>query len=71
MTVPPRICVAGGTYCTVLRRVGERVIVISPSKRQFSLRQECTCVVGECRGWRVSGANGDLPSGPAAAFGVG
>ncbi|XP_043196662.1 39S ribosomal protein L2, mitochondrial-like isoform X1 [Amphibalanus amphitrite] len=41
-----RICINGGTYCTVLRRVGDRVIVISPSKRQFSLRQECTCVVG-------------------------
>ncbi|XP_037077563.1 39S ribosomal protein L2, mitochondrial-like [Pollicipes pollicipes] len=41
-----RMCVAGGTFCTVLRRVGDRVLLQMPSKRQFSLRQECTAVVG-------------------------
>lgn len=41
-----RMCIAGGTYATVLRRVGDMVVLQMPSKRQFSFRQECMCVIG-------------------------
>jgi len=42
-----RMCVHGGTHAVVLRRVGDRVIVQTPTnKRQYSLKHECTCVVG-------------------------
>lgn len=40
-----------GTSCTILRKVGNRVVVMIPSKREFSINQECMAVVG-----RVSNA---------------
>jgi len=36
-----------GTSCTIMRKVGQRVIVQIPSKREVSLAQECMAVVGE------------------------
>ncbi|XP_046406574.1 39S ribosomal protein L2, mitochondrial [Ischnura elegans] len=35
-----------GTCCTVVRRIGDRVIVQLPSKQELSLQQECMAVAG-------------------------
>lgn len=38
---------AAGTYATILRKTPDgRVIIITPSKKEFSLPQECMCTVG-------------------------
>ncbi|XP_049801105.1 39S ribosomal protein L2, mitochondrial [Schistocerca nitens] len=37
---------AAGTYATVLRKTGDRVIIQLPSKREVSLAQECMATVG-------------------------
>ncbi|XP_066994563.2 large ribosomal subunit protein uL2m [Anabrus simplex] len=37
---------SAGTYCTIIRRVGERIIIQLPSKHEVSLSQECMAVVG-------------------------
>jgi len=37
-----------GTSCTILRKVGQRVIIMIPSKREMSLDQNCMAVVGRC-----------------------
>jgi len=40
-----------GTFCTILRKIGDRVIIAAPSKHEFSIEQLCVAVVG-----RVSNA---------------
>lgn len=38
---------SAGTYATILRKTPEgRVIILMPSKKEFSLPQECMCTVG-------------------------
>jgi large subunit ribosomal protein L2 len=36
-----------GTCCTILRKVGHRVVISIPSKREISLDQMCIAVVGK------------------------
>jgi large subunit ribosomal protein L2 len=35
-----------GTYCTILRKIGQRVVFAAPSKREYSVEQMCMAVVG-------------------------
>lgn len=53
---------AAGTFATILRKTPEgRVIVLTPSKKEFSIPQECMCTVG-----RLSNvAHGSTPIGSA------
>lgn len=38
---------AAGTYASIVRKTPEgRVIILTPSKKEFSLPQECMCTVG-------------------------
>lgn len=37
---------AAGTYATILKRVGNRIIIMTPSKKEFSLPETCMCTVG-------------------------
>jgi len=39
---------AAGSSCTIVRKLGNRVIVLIPSKRELSLDQTCMAVVGRC-----------------------
>lgn len=36
-----------GTSCTIVRKVGQRVVILIPSKREISLDQKCMAVVGK------------------------
>ena len=38
---------AAGTFCTIMRKLGERVVVQIPDKSEVSVDQECMAVVGE------------------------
>lgn len=53
---------AAGTYATIVRKApNDRVIVQVPSKKEFSLAQECMCTVG-----RLSNVeHGSTPIGSA------
>lgn len=37
---------AAGTYATILRKADKRVIIMMPSKKEFSLPEICMCTVG-------------------------
>ncbi|KAJ4430172.1 large ribosomal subunit protein uL2m [Periplaneta americana] len=37
---------AAGSYATLLRRIGDKIIVQMPSKHEFSFSQECMAVIG-------------------------
>jgi len=37
---------AAGTSCKILRKVGQRVVILHPTKREYSLSQDCMAVVG-------------------------
>lgn len=38
---------AAGTYATILRKTpNKRVVILTPSKKEFSIPEECMCTVG-------------------------
>ena len=52
---------AAGTFATITRKEGDRVIIKVPSKREFSLNKQCMATVG-----RLSNElHGDTPVGSA------
>lgn len=38
---------AAGTFCTILRKVGQRVVFAAPNKHEFSVDQKSMAVVGK------------------------
>lgn len=36
-----------GTFCTIVRKVGQRVVILIPSKREMSVDHNCMAVVGK------------------------
>jgi large subunit ribosomal protein L2 len=37
---------AAGTYATIMRRIGDHVVVQMPTKHELSFSQECMAVIG-------------------------
>jgi large subunit ribosomal protein L2 len=37
---------AAGTYATIMRRIGDHIVVQMPTKHEISFSQECMAVIG-------------------------